>query len=341
LLPHIVEQSRLLGACTCQQQFFVKVCFAMKHLIIALLASIALPSQADLEARLREAVAGRQTTVIPVAGGVIRVAFAEGDFGRSQAEMLDWVRYEAKAISTFYGALPVPEIGLVMEPADGRGVTRGVTFGGDAPVIRVAIGRASSPALLKNDWVLAHELVHTALPVLPRRQHWLEEGIATYVEPIARAQAGQLSEREVWSDMVDGMPKGLPVDGDRGLDFTPTWGRTYWGGALFCLVADVRIRQQTGNRFGLQQALRAINRQTRGMTQERSTSTVLALGDAATGTTVLSDLYAEWRDQPVAPNLSNLWRDLGVSRQGVLMSFDPKEPLAAIRAAITQPLPSE
>jgi len=34
----------------------------------------------------------------------------------------------------------------------------------------------------------------------------------------------------------------LPAAGDRGLDFTPSWGRTYWGGALFCLLADIEIR---------------------------------------------------------------------------------------------------
>ena len=47
-------------------------------------------------------------------------------------------------------------------------------------------------------------------------------------------------------------------DNDRGLDRTRTWGRTYWGGALFCLMADVEIRKQTGNRVGLQDALRTI-----------------------------------------------------------------------------------
>ena len=60
--------------------------------------------------------------------------------------------------------------------------------------------------------------------------HWIEEGLATYVEPIARARAGGLTPQKVWGDMVDAMPQGLPKPGDRGLDFTHTWGRTYWGG---------------------------------------------------------------------------------------------------------------
>ena len=46
------------------------------------------------------------------------------------------------------------------------------------------------------------------------------------------------------------MPFGLPKEGDKGLDYTHTWGRTYWGGAIFCLLADIEIRQQTNNKNG-------------------------------------------------------------------------------------------
>jgi hypothetical protein len=53
-------------------------------------------------------------------------------------------------------------------------------------------------------------------------------GIA-YVEPIARAQAGQLPVEEVWAGMVQGMPQGEPRPGDKGLERTHTWGRTYFG----------------------------------------------------------------------------------------------------------------
>ena len=111
---------------------------------------------------------------------------------------------------------------------------------------------------LKNDWVMTHEMVHYAFPSVAAEHHWLEEGIATYVEPIARLEAGQIHAAKVWGDLVRGLPFGLPQPGDEGLDHTPTWGRTYWGGAMFCLLADVRIRRATNNRYGLRDALRAI-----------------------------------------------------------------------------------
>ena len=74
----------------------------------------------------------------------------------------------------------------------------------------------------------------------------------------ARARTGELSTEKVWGDLVRGLPQGLPGRGDEGLDRTHTWGRTYWGGALFWLLADVEIRERTGNRFGLEDALRAV-----------------------------------------------------------------------------------
>ena len=105
---------------------------------------------------------------------------------------------------------------------------------------------------------MVHEMVHTALPDLDERYAWLSEGLAVYVEPIARVQAGDLTAAEIWQAMMRDMPKGLPQAGDQGLDNTDTWGRKYWGGAMFCLLADIEIRKRTNNRLGLQDAMRGV-----------------------------------------------------------------------------------
>src|SRR5579863_4906316 len=127
-------------------------------------------------------------------------------------------------------------------------------------------------------------MVHFGFPSVEERHHWIEEGIATYVEPIARAQVGRLTAERVWREMVDRMPQGLPGDGDQGLDNTHTWGRTYWGGAIFCLLADIRIREQTANRLGLQQALRGILKASDGIDTDWPIDRTLAAGDAVTKT---------------------------------------------------------
>jgi hypothetical protein len=165
--------------------------------------------------------------------------------------------------------------------------------------------------------------------------HWIEEGIATYVEPVARAQVNQMPVSAVWREFIRDMPKGQPGPGDQGLDNTHTWGRTYWGGALFCLVADVRIRERTHNRKGLQDALRGIVNGGGRITEDWEIEKALSLGDGATGTTVLMDLYKEMRDKPAPVDLDALWKKLGLELKDGQVSFNDSAPEAAIRKAIT------
>jgi hypothetical protein len=199
---------------------------------------------------------------------------------------------------------------------------------------RMRIGQHTTATELLEDWTMTHELVHLAFPSLPDDQHWMEEGLATYIEPIARVQAGELQAPRVWQDMIDGMPQGEPATGDRGMDRTHTWGRTYWGGALFCLMADVAIRRQTQNRFGLRDALRAIVAAGGAIDHDWPLTRALAIGDKATGTGVLTTQYRQWAQSPSPVDLDQLWRELGVKSGPNGAAFDAKAPLAQIRDAI-------
>jgi hypothetical protein len=178
-------------------------------------------------------------------------------------------------------------------------------------------------------------MVHLALPTLPDQHHWLEEGLATYVEPIARARAGILTPEQAWTELVYGLPQGQPAAGDRGLDGTPTWGRTYWGGALFCLRADVAIRERTGNRRGLEHALRAILAAGGSIDRDWNIHKVIEIGDQAVGVPVLRELYDEMGSKPVMVDLESLWRQLGIQRHGKAVIFDDSAPLAKVRNFIT------
>ncbi|MFL6839330.1 MAG: hypothetical protein ACJ8FZ_18800, partial [Bradyrhizobium sp.] len=183
-------------------------------------------------------------TDLDVPGGTIHVAFAPGTIALPREKVLDWVRTSAKAISTYYGRFPVSSLKLLLVPVDGPRVRGGTTWGDRGAAIRVLLGRDANEDDLRRDWVMVHEMVHLALPELDDRHAWLSEGLAVYVEPIARVQSGELSAKEIWQAMMRDMPKGLPQAGDEGLDNTATWGRKYWGGAMFCLLADVEIRKR-------------------------------------------------------------------------------------------------
>ena len=228
----------------------------------------------------------------------------------------------------------MPRLHIHVQTAAGHGVKTGSAFGNRGGMIRVVVGREASEAELREDWILVHEMTHLALPDVGEQHIWLSEGLATYVEGIARAQAGNRTQEDVWAEQVRSMPKGLPRAGDAGLDRTHTWGRTYWGGALFCLMADVEIRRRTENRLGLQDALRAIARASGGLIADWPIERVMAIGDAATGTNVLEDQYARWKDDPVSPDLSALWRSLGIETAEPAVQLRDDAPLAATRRAI-------
>lgn len=51
--------------------------------------------------------------------------------------------------------------------------------------------------------MMTHEMVHYAFSSMPNERHWIEESIATYVEPIAGVEAGELSAVKVWGDVVE------------------------------------------------------------------------------------------------------------------------------------------
>jgi len=265
---------------------------------------------------------------------VLQLEFDRGTFSAGDAEILVWVRRSADIVSRYYTRFPARRAAIRLAPQPGEGVHGGKSFANPNAYIRVQLGREVSAAELRTDWVLVHEMTHLALPDTGETHAWLSEGVATYVEGIARVHAGNRSEADVWAEEMRSMPRGLPEPGDRGLDHTHTWGRTYWGGAMFCLLADVDIRRRTELRFGLQHALRAILNESGGLAADWPIERVLRTGDAAVGTRTLEDLYAQMRDKPVTPDLVALWRELGVLPAGNSVKLVDDAPLAPVRQAI-------
>jgi hypothetical protein len=275
-----------------------------------------------------------QSVGLSVDGAPLEVQLESRVFAANGAPLLEWVRRSSDIVSRYYGRFPVPGTTVRVVDRDGNGVRGGTTWANPKGLIRVQVGREVTDAQLRADWVLVHEMTHLALPDTGEAHAWLAEGLATYVEGVARVQAGNRSEVDVWEEELRSMPRGLPQAGDAGLDHTHTWGRTYWGGAMFCLLADVDIRKRTQLRFGLQDALRAVLRASGGLSADWPIERLLRTGDAAVGTTTLEDLYAQMKDKPVAPDLVALWRELGVTSDGVSVRLDDHAPLANVRRAI-------
>lgn len=276
------------------------------------------------------------TSTLFVGSARIEVVTDRGSVPLPMEDALGWVKSAAESVRIYYVHFPISPVHIYITSFRGSGIHNGMAFAArEGGRITIRVGSQTSAAEFTSDWTLTHEMLHLAFPSVEDKHHWIEEGIATYVEPIARIRAGHLAPQKMWADLVRDMPQGQPQRGDRGLDQTHTWGRTYWGGAIFCLMADVDIRRQTKNAKGLEHALRAILDAGGDIRHDWDLLRAFRVGDRATGTNVLENLYEKMRDKPVDVDLDALWADLGVKLDGTEVRFDESARLASIRRAIT------
>ncbi len=251
--------------------------------------------------------------------------------------IIDWVKESATIVANYYGQFPVDHASVVLDSFQGSGVIAGRAHGQPVLQVVIEIGEYATQKQLDKDWILIHELIHFALADIPDRHHWLEEGLPTYIESISRIHSGDLEEKFVWKGFMKNMPKGMPLGDDRGLDNARSIGRMYWGGALFCLLADIEIHKQTDNQYGLQDVVQAIVKNKMTMDKSTTIDEIIRIADEKSGTTVMRELYERMKDRPGQVNLNAVWSELGIiyNVKSGEVTFDDSAPLANIRKSIT------
>lgn len=270
-----------------------------------------------------------------IGGATIEVSFEGAPYAFSTQSLLDWVAEAARAVTSYFGSFPVRQARVEARIIPNkRGVLHGTSYGYDGGFTRIAVGQHTTASDLWSDWTMTHEFVHYGFPSVRHRHNWIEEGSATYIEPIARGQVNNLTDKQVWGEMVRGMPQGVPKPGDRGLDYTHTWASTYWGGAIFCLLADVHIRKRTDTKKGLEDAFRAINHAGGNITADWPLERAFKIGDKAIGGSTLADMYQQMGLHHWSVNLAALWSELGVESYGRTVTFKNSAPFADVRNAI-------
>lgn len=268
-------------------------------------------------------------------GGTVEIIFSKSKFGITRKQFIDAINTSIKALTTYYQKFTVPELRLEVIPHDNPTDISGYEFSGRS--IQWKVGTNVSADRLMNDWTLTHEMFHLGFPAFDDNYNWLDEGMATYLEPIARARIGNLPVEQVWSDLYTGLPKGLPKAGDKGLANTATWGRTYWGGALFWFLADLQIREKTKNAKSVDTVMRAVLADQGDASHFWSIEQLIRVADQATGFPVLEGLHRRLAIAPGTEDLDHLWKQLGVVVGDETITFNDKAPWAYLRLAITKP----
>jgi hypothetical protein len=277
-----------------------------------------------------------KSTFLPDSGLTVVIA---PEMSLADGVLVEWARREAAAVDAYLGRTGDGRAVVFLVPGSADG-TRGETLGGGGASAFIRLGQGVREENLYDDWVLAHELIHARFPSVRRTHAWFSEGLASYVEPLARVRAGLLDEHKMWADLVAGMPQGLPGPNDRGLDGNGEWGRVYWGGALYFLRADVEIRARTRGEHSLESALRAVIATGANAEETWPLTRVLEVADAATGAAVLGEEYEKMGLSPGTVDLGELWKRLGVISEAGGVRFDDDAPQAAIRRSMARAMDS-
>jgi predicted metalloprotease with PDZ domain len=249
----------------------------------------------------------------PVSGATLDVVLLGAPLTMGDADTVGWIQAAADCVARLFGRFPVDATVFVVPAHHGDEVVFGRVLSLAGASVILLFGSEARPASMHADWVAVHELFHLATPSFVGEAHWLEEGLATYYEPVLRERAGWMPEEELWRHFAQEMPRGLRKDGaPLSIEDRDDVDSTYWGGALFAFLADVRIRKATHGDKSLDDVLRAALVQLGDATHGARLADFVRVGDAATGTGVLADLVAHFARGGERPDLDRIWHELGV-----------------------------
>jgi hypothetical protein len=271
-----------------------------------------------------KAIPGDPALTLAVPPGALQIA----------DEQLDaWVSAVAESNRRFWARSPTEGGLVVLIPSPRGGVPFGRVLSLGGAVVTVLVGAQATPQDLYDDWVLVHEFIHLGSPLMRDTGAWLNEGIATFYEPVLRTRAGWKSEDDVWREWIASMPRGMPAITGVGLENAGRGG-VYWGGAVFVLMAEIESLQASGGKIGFSDCLRTVLAEGADVTVKWPTMTLLDRCDALLGKQVIAPLAKQHIEKGSAMDLDGLWRRLGVSMEGNVVRYDDKAELAWLRPLI-------
>lgn len=270
-------------------------------------------------------------------GRVDVVILGRARYAMTDEQIRSWIAEAAGVVTPLFGRFPVDRATIFIVPAKGENeVVFGKVLSLAGASVALVVGDKMPESARHQDWVLVHELFHLGFPTFRGEGRWLGEGLATYYEPVLRARAGWTSPTEIFGQFARNMPRGMPSRGSAaGLAAREDLDSIYWGGALFCFTADVRIREETKGKKSLDDVVRAALARGGDATRVWTVADVVRLGDEVTGTTVLSDMYRQYAARGDRIDLEGLLASLGVDRgDDGNVALEDARPLAWVRKSI-------
>jgi len=296
----------------------------------------------------RVAIGHFEEEPVVLAGGTLRVSILDGVDAAQRAKLDAWIAHVSRAALSAYGRFPLADVQVLLIPDGPQHEHDPVGFGqstrGQGHAVTLFVDPAQSAAAFDRDWVAVHEFSHLFHPYLDDRGSWLAEGLATYYQNVLRARAGLLTPSAAWEQIDAGFARGRSATTPSGAttlesvaeaeSTRPNFMRVYWSGTAYWLEVDTELRRSSGNRLGIDEALRRFDAcclpDHRGWKPED----FVAKLDALIGSDVFRRRFAEYRARTDFPDLAPLYQDLGIRREGGALTFEDDAPAADVRRAI-------
>jgi hypothetical protein len=272
---------------------------------------------------------------------VLQVAVLDVAHALTDDEIASWVSESAGHVAAYFGGFPTPRGLLLLRPVSSQtGLLRGMVNGGGGATMLLLFGAETPARLLRDQWMLMHELVHFSAPFIEDHP-WIMEGMAVYVETTLRVRAGWFPEEQAWRGIMRNVPQGVPAMEKGGLVGARGIGPVYWGGALFWLLADVETRSRTANRKSIAHCFRGVLDAGGDTSARWPIDRFVAACDGALGLPIVRSLYERFAVKGSPVDLYGLWSSLGIrlTKYEAGVAYDDSAPLAEVRRAIMAPPP--
>lgn len=199
-------------------------------------------------------------------GTDVEIVTPDHELACSDAGLRTWIEDAMQTVSgLFEGKFPRDELQVVVVPVEGRGgsIYFGMAGRGGGTGIYILLDDEAPDASLLTGWTTVHELLHHGMPFI--REPWMGEGFVTYYTDLLMGRAGKRDEVAAWEHLADGFARGNR--GGRGFSLQDTsarmheiyaYARVYWGGAAVAFLIDVALREDSGGKVTMDDAMRQL-----------------------------------------------------------------------------------
>lgn len=284
---------------------------------------------------------------VGVPGAVLRVGLLQAKGGMDTEAIINWIRATATDVSLAYGRFPNPSPQVIVIPVGDSGdesrpavpFGRVIRDGGETVELFIDQGRPIEAFL--EDWTATHEFSHLMLPYMHSQQKWVSEGFAQYYQNVLLARSGTYDDLTAWQKLYEGFERGRQSRPEMSPNEASTGGvrtglmKVYWSGAALALMADVKLREQSGGEETLDLVLGRLQECCLPSDHAWSGPELFAKLDSLSSYPVFKQLYRRYADTAGFPDVRPLIERLGLSVSSGKVHLRRHAELADIRLAIT------